>query len=115
MRVAHEEGLNTSCTMMMGHIETVPERMAHIGALRDMQDYAKAVGSGRWAVGSEEEEVIRKVRALHPGVFAKSDLPTADRRLPTGHYEAFIHWPFQRENVPLGRAKEYDPGGSRRL
>lgn len=26
-----------------------------------------------------------------------------------GRYEAFIHWPFQRENVALGRAKEYDP------
>jgi hypothetical protein len=24
-------------------------------------------------------------------------------------YTAFIHWPFQRENTPLGRAKEWDP------
>ncbi len=26
-----------------------------------------------------------------------------------GRYTAFIHWPFQRENTPLGRAKEWDP------
>jgi cyclic dehypoxanthinyl futalosine synthase len=26
-----------------------------------------------------------------------------------GSYTAFIHWPFQRENTPLGRAQEWDP------
>jgi cyclic dehypoxanthinyl futalosine synthase len=26
-----------------------------------------------------------------------------------GSYTAFIHWPFQRENTPLGRAREWDP------
>jgi cyclic dehypoxanthinyl futalosine synthase len=26
---------------------------------------------------------------------------------PTGHYKAFISWPFQRENTPLGRLKEW--------
>src|SRR5690349_22810669 len=40
MRVAHEEGLNTSCTMLIGHIEFVRERIEHMAALRDMQDYA---------------------------------------------------------------------------
>jgi cyclic dehypoxanthinyl futalosine synthase len=29
---------------------------------------------------------------------------------PFGQYTAFIHWPFQRENTPLGRAQEWDPG-----
>ena len=43
MRVAHEEGMNTSCTMLIGHIEFVRERIEHMAALRDMQDYA-AVG-----------------------------------------------------------------------
>ena len=41
MRVAHEEGMNTSCTMLIGHIEFVRERIEHMAALRDMQDYAK--------------------------------------------------------------------------
>ncbi|HPO93815.1 MAG TPA: radical SAM protein [Phycisphaerales bacterium] len=26
---------------------------------------------------------------------------------PVGHYKAFISWPFQRENTPLGRVKEW--------
>jgi len=26
-----------------------------------------------------------------------------------GRYKAFISWPFQRENTPLGRAREWDP------
>ena len=108
MRVAHEEGLNTSCTMMMGHIETAQERMAHMGALRDMQDYALFLVSGPSSVAKREA-----IRAKHPGVFKKSPYAEATDNGPLttdkGHYEAFIHWPFQRENVPLGRAKEYDP------
>src|SRR5215211_1330014 len=43
MRVAHEEGLNTSATMLIGHIEFVRERIDHMSALRDMQDYALAL------------------------------------------------------------------------
>ena len=30
MRVAHEEGMNTSCTMLIGHIEFVRERISHM-------------------------------------------------------------------------------------
>jgi len=32
-----------------------------------------------------------------------------NRQSAIGNYTAFIHWPFQRENTPLGRAKEWDP------
>jgi cyclic dehypoxanthinyl futalosine synthase len=113
MRVCHEEGLNTSCTMLIGHIETVQERIEHMSALRDMQDYAHAVGGAGSAVGGAGllSGVIRRTIETHRGVFEKSPYqpPTADSRPPTGSYTAFIHWPFQRENVPLGRAKEYDP------
>jgi cyclic dehypoxanthinyl futalosine synthase len=107
MRVAHEEGMNTSCTMLIGHIEFVRERIEHMSALRDMQDYAKAVGSRQMAVGNEE--TIKRVMNRWPGVFAKSVVPTAYTLQPTGSYTAFIHWPFQRENTPLGHAKEWDP------
>jgi cyclic dehypoxanthinyl futalosine synthase len=102
MRVAHEEGMNTSCTMLIGHIEFIRERIEHMSALRDMQDYAKAVDSGQWSV-------VSKVKERWPGVFAKSPLPTDNCQLTTGSFTAFIHWPFQRENTPLGRAKEWDP------
>jgi cyclic dehypoxanthinyl futalosine synthase len=38
MREAHLLGMKTSCTMMFGHIETVPERLEHLRRLRDLQD-----------------------------------------------------------------------------
>src|SRR5687768_1670450 len=95
MRVAHEEGMNTSCTMLIGHIEFVRERIEHMSALRDMQDYA---------LGRDE------VRQKHPGVFEKSPIRSDSRGAEArGSYTAFIHWPFQRENTPLGRAEEWDP------
>ncbi|MBK9120609.1 MAG: dehypoxanthine futalosine cyclase [Phycisphaerales bacterium] len=38
MRAAHLVGMQTSCTMMFGHIETIPERIEHLRRLRDLQD-----------------------------------------------------------------------------
>jgi cyclic dehypoxanthinyl futalosine synthase len=109
MRVAHEEGMNTSATMLIGHIEFIRDRVEHMSALRDMQDYALSL--------SEEPDARRNVRARvetrWPGVFAKSDLSRTsgnDIAIDSpGSYTAFIHWPFQRENTPLGRAAEWDP------
>ncbi len=103
MRVAHEEGLNTSCTMLIGHIEFVRERIEHMSALRDMQDYALQLTDRRqWHLSAAAGDV----RTRHPGVFEKSSL---DSPRGGGSYTAFIHWPFQRENTPLGRAQEWDP------
>jgi 2-iminoacetate synthase ThiH len=120
MRVAHEEGMNTSGTMLIGHIEFVRERIEHMAAIRDMQDYAGAVGGeGRRQraegrenrkTAEEPERVIERVKQRWPGVFARSPLPSAlCPPASVGSYTAFIHWPFQRENTPLGRAKEWDP------
>lgn len=114
MRVAHEEGLNTSATMMMGHIEFVRERIEHMGAIREMQDYALALGGK-----GELSGVVRRVIEGHRGVFEKSGFEVEEgvRRARErvekggrafGAYTAFIHWPFQRENTPLGRAKEWE-------
>jgi len=105
MRVAHEEGLNTSCTMLIGHIEFVRERIEHMSALRDMQDYALNLSVVRCSLS-----VGDKVRQRWPGVFASSQRTTNNEPQTTsGSYTAFIHWPFQRENTPLGRADEWDP------
>ena len=38
MRHAHQIGMNTSITMMFGHIETIPERIEHLRLIRDLQD-----------------------------------------------------------------------------
>src|SRR5687768_12134866 len=108
MRVAHEEGMNTSCTMLIGHIEFVRERIDHMAALRDMQDYALALGN----VGARHaslsvpslDDAITRAKTRHPGVLANSTFnPQSAIRNPqsTGSYTAFIHWPFQRE---IGRA-----------
>ncbi len=37
-RVAHGLGIRTNCTMLYGHIETVEDRIHHLGMLRDLQD-----------------------------------------------------------------------------
>src|SRR3954451_17413747 len=71
MRVAHEEGMNTSCTMLIGHIEFVRERIEHISALRDMQDYALALDC-RLPIADCR---LKEIQQRWPGVFAKSILP----------------------------------------
>jgi cyclic dehypoxanthinyl futalosine synthase len=38
MQTAHELGLKSSATMMFGHVETVEDRIEHLGRLRDQQD-----------------------------------------------------------------------------
>ena len=74
MHVAHELGMNTSATMMFGHIEGFADRIHHMSLVRDWQDRSiedfGADGGGR--------------------------------------YMAFISWPFQRENTPLGRLPDWD-------
>jgi len=73
MRVAHELGMNTSATMMFGHIEGVADRIHHMDLVRSWQD--------------------RSIRDF-----------SADGG---GRTMAFISWPFQRENTPLGRCHEW--------
>ena len=38
MHIAHELGLNSSCTMMFGHVETLEDRIEHLDRLRVQQD-----------------------------------------------------------------------------
>lgn len=116
MRVAHEEGLNTSATMLIGHIEFARERIEHMAAIRDMQDYAHAISADfdEWLhrTGEVPLETVDRVRSRWPGVFNGSEFApnwVGTGLESSGHYTAFIHWPFQRENTPLGRAKEWDP------
>jgi len=37
-RVAHGLGIRTNCTMLYGHVETIEDRINHLGMLRDLQD-----------------------------------------------------------------------------
>ncbi len=38
MKTAHETGLKSTATMVIGHVETIEERIMHLLALRDLQD-----------------------------------------------------------------------------
>ena len=38
MEIAHEEGLNSSATMMFGHVEQIEDRIEHLERLRRLQD-----------------------------------------------------------------------------
>jgi cyclic dehypoxanthinyl futalosine synthase len=76
MRVAHELGMNTSATMMYGHIEGIADRIHHLDLVRTWQD--------------------RAIADFAPG--------------GGGRYMAFISWPFQRQNTPLGRLPEWGLG-----
>jgi len=41
MKIGHELGLNTSATMMFGHVETIEDRIEHLDRLRRQQDQTK--------------------------------------------------------------------------
>jgi len=96
--------------MLIGHIEFVRERIEHMSALRDMQDYAHALRDDGTTSDDSRRAAIQHAKDRWPGVFAKSILDVAPASISAvGSYTAFIHWPFQRENTPLGRAQEWDP------
>src|ERR1051325_7902160 len=111
MRVAHEEGMNTSATMLIGHIEFIRERIEHMSALRDMQDYAVSLQRNETyeeRSGHLPQVDVDAIKRDWSGVFAKSPRTETQNPKP-GSYTAFIHWPFQRENTSLSRATEWDP------
>jgi len=87
MYVAHTLGMFTSATMMFGHIEGLADRVHHMRLVRQWQDRALLEGG-----------------ALDPLTVGPGE-PIATPSF--GHYKAFISWPFQRENTPLGRLKEW--------
>ena len=47
-RTAHRLGLMTNCTMLYGHIETLPQRLHHLLKLRKLQDESLAAGAGHF-------------------------------------------------------------------
>ena len=74
MDAAHRLGLNSTATMMFGHVETVEDRIEHLERVRAQQD------KSNW--GSSEAAAAGTTR-LRPG------------------FTAFIAWTFQAENTRL--------------
>jgi cyclic dehypoxanthinyl futalosine synthase len=83
MYVAHTLGMFTSATMMFGHIEGFADRIHHMDMVRRWQDKALQASD----VGCRMSDVGKDTAV--------------------GHYKAFISWPFQRENTPLGRVRNW--------
>jgi cyclic dehypoxanthinyl futalosine synthase len=93
MYVAHSLGMFTSATMMFGHIEGAADRVHHMRLVREWQDRALQEGIKGPRHQGNKDSIPRSLDASVPS--------------PFGHYKAFIAWPFQRENTPLGRLKEW--------
>ncbi len=95
MYVAHTLGMFTSATMMFGHIEGYADRVHHMWMVRKWQD--KAMSDVRCRMSDVKTPATGSTSGIRH--------PTSD--IPTGHYKAFISWPFQRENTPLGRVPDW--------
>jgi cyclic dehypoxanthinyl futalosine synthase len=86
MDVAHRLGLNSSATMMFGHVETIEDRIEHLERLRAQQDKSNQRAAGI-------------LPADQNGYQAKfTDGPPTVRY---GNFTAFICWTFQAEHTKL--------------
>jgi cyclic dehypoxanthinyl futalosine synthase len=111
MYVAHSLGMFTSATMMFGHIEGLADRVHHMRLVREWQDRALLeFGAGRveFDAGGGEGTAASP---HHADLEARYPAKLRSRKNAGGHYVSFISWPFQRENTPLGRAKEWPVPG----
>ena len=86
MDVAHRLGLNSSATMMFGHVETVEDRIEHLERLRVQQDKSNQRAAGILPAGQGKEKAS-----------SAGETPTARY----GNFTAFICWTFQAEHTKL--------------
>lgn len=109
MYVAHSLGMFTSATMMFGHIEGHADRVHHMMLVREWQDRAlRDFGQSPWQPGADDPVFADAphLGSRYPGAWLHRGSPRA-QRATGGHYKAFISWPFQRENTPLGRVRDW--------
>jgi cyclic dehypoxanthinyl futalosine synthase len=84
MDVAHRLGLNSSATMMFGHVETIEDRIEHLERLRAQQDKSLTYrGTGS--------------QPVKDGVNSQ----TGWKPVPPCGFTAFICWTFQAEHTKL--------------
>lgn len=109
MFAAHSLGMFTTATMMFGHIEGHADRIHHMWLVREWQDLALGRRGGslcEGGVGLWPAHQVAKELAGFDGT-RNSRVPEAHPTGAFGHYKAFISWPFQRENTPLGRVPDW--------
>jgi cyclic dehypoxanthinyl futalosine synthase len=97
MSEAHQLGMNTSVTMLIGHIEDITDRIDHMRRIRERQDWALA-----W-----HRRPVDAPAGLSNGPAIAEHRQDADAT--AGSYTAFIHWPYQPENTPLDRKRKWNP------
>jgi len=86
MDVAHRLGLNSSATMMFGHVETIEDRIEHLERLRVQQDKSNQRAAGILPADQNKEKVG-----------SAGGTPAARY----GNFTAFICWTFQAEHTML--------------
>jgi cyclic dehypoxanthinyl futalosine synthase len=93
MDVAHRLGLNSSATMMFGHVETVEDRIEHLERLRAQQDKSKG--------GRRRAERGRSPRSSLDLPGRAHEAAGADRRgaRVSAHAGAGAHLPRQLPSV----------------
>src|SRR5262249_12713047 len=87
MDVAHRQGLNSSATMMFGHVETIEDRIEHLERIRNQQDKSKVRAS---QLG--DQSTCAELMAV---------VAPEDGRTPQPGFTAFICWTFQAEHTKL--------------
>jgi cyclic dehypoxanthinyl futalosine synthase len=84
MDVAHRLGLNSSATMMFGHVETVEDRIEHLERLRQQQDQS-----------------LQRAAGILPEDQNKKSSADGTSAAPCVGFTAFICWTFQAEHTKL--------------
>ena len=84
MDVAHQLGLNSSATMMFGHVETIEDRIEHLERLRTQQDKS-----------------LQRSAAVSAACRSSGKNETGGTPVLPGHFTAFICWTFQAEHTKL--------------
>lgn len=92
--LAHEIGLPTTSTMLSGHIETVPQQIAHLEHLRQLQQRSLAAGHRAFItefillpfVGEEAPKPLRRRVGRDQPVLADALLLTAVARIYLGRW-----------------------------
>jgi cyclic dehypoxanthinyl futalosine synthase len=83
MDVAHRLGLNSSATMMFGHVETIEDRIEHLERVRAQQDKSLQCVSGILPENQTSKSSAGKMPTTQSG------------------FTAFICWTFQAEHTKL--------------
>ena len=95
MDTAHDLGLPSSVTMMMGHVETLEDRLEHLEVVRKQQDQSLA----RLAL---RNPLLSKLASPDPIVRSQAYTEALEcGTLQGGAFTAFICWTFQPENAVL--------------